>query len=265
MVDRFELLPDGWNADEPQRPGLEPTCWAIKVSGDGLKGGKEANLILNKRTHDLCLKYQDVKEVVVGEVSGDDCFFVNFKNKPLAPLQRTPGSLLAKYGEVTGVHKPTVNSLRRAMEPIIQASPMKQVIENIQSHSATVGRKYYDRTGQNTRAHFVATLASFESPFEDNTEVPEHVKAKRQEKERVAKVKAIEEATALLKEDKRSKSKNMKSKVGSGDREFLQILFSSRALGSGSKFPGNLSVLYCSYVIFSIQRTRIGLSISTKA
>ena len=57
----------------------------------------------------------------------------------------------------------------------------------------------------------------------------------------------------------------MKSKVGSGDREFLQILFSSRALGSGSKFPGNLSVLYCSYVIFSIQRTRIGLSISTKA
>ena len=43
--------------------------WAIKVSGDGLKGGKEADLILTKRTHDLCLKYQDVKEEVVGEVS----------------------------------------------------------------------------------------------------------------------------------------------------------------------------------------------------
>ena len=103
------------------------------------------------------------------------------------------------------------------MEPIIQASPMKKVIQNIQSHSATVGRTYYDRTGQNTRAHFVSTLASLESPFKDNSEVPEHVKAKRQEKERVAKVKLIEEATALLEEDRRSKSKNIKSRVGSGN------------------------------------------------
>lgn len=242
IVDRFELLPDGWNADEPQRPGLEASCWAIRVQGEKLKGGKDADIILTRRSHELCLRYQEVKDEMIGEVSNGDCFFVNAKNKPLAPLQRTPGSLLSKYGQVTGVHKPTVNSLRRAMEPIIQASPMKQVIGDIQSHSATVGQKYYDRTGQNTRAHFVTTLASLESPLKDNREVPEHVKAKRKEKERAAKEKAIEEASALLEQDKRSKTKNFKSRVGFGDREFLQKLFSSRALGSSNKIPGNLSI-----------------------
>lgn len=242
IVDRFELLPDGWNADEPSLPGLKPSCWVIRLLGDkeGLKGGKGTDIILTRGTLDLCLKYQDVKDIMLIDLQEDDPFFVNAKNKPLTILQRTPGSLLYKYMEVTGVHNPTVNSFRRAMEPIIQASPMKQVVQNIASHSATVGKTYYDRSGQNNRAQFVSTLAEMESPRTEMVEVPEHVREKRKEKEKVDKAKAIERAKALLQDDKRKKTKNMKCKVGSIDRGFLQDIFARKVLKEEEVFPSKI-------------------------
>ena len=142
--------------------------------------------------------------------------------------------------EVTGVHNPTVNSFRRAMEPIIQASPMKQVVQNIASHSATVGKTYYDRSGQNNRAQFVSTLAEMESPRTEMVEVPEHVREKRKEKEKVDKAKAIERAKALLQDDKRKKTKNMKCKVGSIDRGFLQDIFARKVLKEEEVFPSKI-------------------------
>ena len=242
IVDRFELLPVGWNADEPISPGLKPSCWVIRLCGDeeGLKGGKGTDIILTRGTLDLCLKYQDVKDLVIDNMKDDDPFFVNAKNKPLTILQRTPGSLLYKYMEVTGVYNPTVNSFRRAMEPIIQASPMKQVVQNIASHSAAVGKTYYDRSGQDNRAQFVSTLAELESPQTESAELPEHIREKRKEKERAAKDKAIERAKALLEDDKRKKTRNMKCKVSPLDRGILQEIIARKILKDGEVFPGNI-------------------------
>ena len=244
IVDRFDLLPETWNADEPTIPGLKPSCWVIRLYGDtqGLKGGKTTDIIMTSETLSWCRKYQDVKETMVADIQDDDAFFVNAKNKPLTNLQRTPGSLLYKYMEVTGVQNPTINTFRRAMEPIIQASPMKQVVENIASHSATVGKTYYDRSGQNNRAKFVSTLAELESPQKEVDEVPEHVKEKRKEKDRAAKVKALERAKALLEDDKMKKSKNMKCKVSSLDRGILQDIISRKVLKSNEVFPGNIKL-----------------------
>ena len=107
-VDRFEDLPDDWNTDSPQEEGMEPSCWTIKVCGNskGLKGGRSAQIVLIPSIVELLLKYRDLKSEVIKIEEENGEFFVNNKNKPLAAMQRTPGSLFDKLGKAVGLTNP---------------------------------------------------------------------------------------------------------------------------------------------------------------
>ena len=114
----FDSLPEGWNPDEAPHEDAEPDCYVITVSGEdrSLKGKKDAEIILTKRSNELCLKYRDLKIERFGVLEGSDNFFVNFKGQPLAKMVRSSGSMLDKFGKVCGLSKASMNTIRRATE-----------------------------------------------------------------------------------------------------------------------------------------------------
>ena len=251
-LDRFEMIPEGFNADVPPQAGVKPTCWVLEVCGDtkGLKGGRPANIILTNRSLELCLKFKDLKNEVLEETRGEDFFFVNSKGKCLAPLQRTPGSLLEKLGGVCDLNNPTINTFRRAAEVSVQASPaMKNSVENLQSHSKGVGLTHYDRSSQNTRANFISQLSAIESPKEVES-IPKNIRKKREADEKLEREKVIEKAKLTLAHDKMNKKQRLGKtcKVQPRDREFLQEIFSGDKVEeitrSRVSFPGIFLMLY---------------------
>ena len=244
--DRFETLPDSWNPDLAPNEGEEPSCYLIKRSGKGkgLKGQKEVRIILTPRSLEICLRFQDMKEMLL-DVKDTDSFFVNLKNEPIAPLQNTPGSLLHKFGIACGIAKPTVNTLRRAAETKIQASPlMKSAVENLNGHSSEVGLEHYDLGADNSRANFIHQLSAMESPgiVED---VPEKIKEKRKQtavKERELRVQRAKETLIVDKMKKRNRS-SKSCKLKPKNRLFLQEFFSTfdkKKFSSDVHFPGTI-------------------------
>ena len=232
LIDKFDQVPDDWNMDVPHQDGEEPSCWVINVSGStkGMKGGRPAYIILTPRAMEMCLKFRDLKSECMDGVKPDEQFFVNLKGQPLTGIQRTPGSLLFKLGNVCGLGNATVNSFRRAAEARVQASPlMKSSVENLQSHSRRVGLEHYDKTGQNTRASFITQLSQLESPSKAGGEVSDEVKKKRQKIDQEDKEKNLRRAKETLIKDKMSKKEKLskKCKVVPCDRLFLQKFFNT--------------------------------------
>ena len=251
-VDQIQLLPEGWNPDIPPEEITEPSCWVIKLTGnqaEGLKGGRAADLILTRKSHELCLKYRDLKQTLWKEddVKEDSCFFVNSKGSTLGPMQRSKGSLFDRFSSVTGVSNPTQNTIRRGVESMIQSNPdLKSRVENLQSHSRSVGLTYYDKSGTNVRASFIEQLASKESPMKPQGDVPEEVQKKREQIEKKDREKNLEAAKKLLVTDRLRKNTRLtkKCKILPPDREFLQSLFSDPDSGEIFQalkgfFPGN--------------------------
>ena len=232
-IDKFEMLPEGFNADEPPELGLEPTCWVMVICGDqkGLKGGRPAEVVFTKRSHELCLKFKDIKTDFFEDFTGEDYFFLNSRGKLLAPLQRTPGSLLDKLGVVCDLTNPTINTFRRAAETVVQSSPkVRSQVEILQSHSAKVGVTYYDRSSQNTRAQFISQLSTVDSPKDDRDDgASDDVKKKRADEDKIERLKTIELAKKKLAQDKKNKKQRLsqKCKVQPQDREFLQNILTS--------------------------------------
>ena len=243
VVDRFERLPPDWDADSPPEKGVEPTCWVIEVSGTHLKGKEDAQLVLTKRSAEICLKFRDMKRECKVAEANDEPFFVNMKGKPLAKMQRTKGSLLEKFGNVCGFQKATTNSLRRAAETQIQNSAvMKQSVEKLQLHSSATGLSYYDRSSQNVRASFVNQLADMESPQKSNREVPSGIKKKRLVMDVEDQQTVVKEAEELLKQSKlkRKLPRSKTNKVKPAEREFMMKLYSVEVKKKfNASFPGN--------------------------
>ena len=203
------------------------------ICGDqkGLKGGRPAEVVFTRRSHELCLKFKDIKTDFFENFSGEDHFFVNSKGKLLAPLQRTPGSLLDKLGTVCNLSNPTVNTFRRAAETVIQSSPkVRAQVEVLQSHSAKVGVTYYERNSQNTRAQFISQLSAVDSPKDDKDDgASDAVKKRRADEDKIERLEIIEEAKRKLAQDKKKKREGLsqKCKVQPQDREFLQKMLTS--------------------------------------
>ena len=87
----------------------------------------------------------------------DAPFFCNFTGGALSPLTNTPGSLLDILGQVTGLEKPTVNSLRRGMESHIQKNEYSRKRINIlQGHSESVGLSHYDKGSCHILSHLLS-------------------------------------------------------------------------------------------------------------
>ena len=245
-ADKFELIPEGWNPNVPHSEGEEPTCWVINVCGGskGLKGGRPAQIVLTPRSAEICLKFRDLKSECLQACKENDPFFVNMKGSPLTAMQRTPGSLLAKLGNVCGLGNATVNTFRRAAEVRVQASPlMKASVENLQSHSRQVGLQSYDRSGDDTRAQFINQLSAMESPNKDESDISDDVKKKRQRLDEEERGKILKLAQQKLIQDKFNKkeSPSKKCKLVPEERKFLQIFFTSLNalyLNSLQTFPG---------------------------
>ena len=178
----------------------------------------------------------------------DAPFFCNFTGGALSPLTNTPGSLLDILGQVTGLEKPTVNSLRRGMESHIQKNEYSRKRINIlQGHSESVGLSHYDKGSSDYRSNFIHELSQMEgscSQIEED-DLPEPAAAKR------AKLEEEEsELRAEIVEDKKKKSNHAKysicksQKIMPDDREFLQKLFSEEKyknlhrISKKKSFPG---------------------------
>lgn len=248
-LDRFELLPEDWDPDTPPTLGVEPSCWVMKLTGNSkglkIKGDRPATVIITPRAMEICQKYKDLKGEVFENIDDEDQFFVNRHGRPLSAMQRTPGSLLHKLGEVCGISNFTVNSVRRAAEVKVQGSQaMKSNVENLQSHSRNVGLQHYDKSGDNNRASFINQLSSFDSPLKAVQEVPEAVKMKRQHKEKEEREQILEKAKETLARDKFKKKEELtkKCKLRPEDRRFMQEFFATecKELISKRVFPGNL-------------------------
>ena len=243
----FQKLPEGWNPDiSPLGDDEEPSCWVVNVSPGtkGMKGHRPGQIVLSKKSLEICLKLRDLKvECIKSSVEDEDPFFVNIKNKPIAALQRTPGSLLSKFAKVTGVEDATMTTLRRAAEVRVQDSPeMKRNIEKLQSHSSNVGLRHYDRSDTTARANFINQLSEMELPKEDEIEVPDSVMTKRKKLDQMEKKRILEKAKEKLKQDRfrKKESTNKKCKLVPTERRFMQEYFSSSKTGieCGKVFPG---------------------------
>ena len=246
VQERFENLPSTWDADAPPSEGVPPTCWVITVNGEGLKGQEDAQLVLTRRGVSSCLMFRDMKEICLKKEDEKGQFFVNKQGRALGRLQRTKGSLLEKFGRVTGVQKASMNTLRRAAEGQIQSSPiMKQNVEKLQLHSSSVGLKYYDKTAPNTRASFVAQLSNIESPYKEDKEVSAEIKKRRIEKDAKDKEAIINDAREILKQQKlaRKPKRSRNNKISFQEREMLQNIYSVQIEKNyNGIFPGKLSV-----------------------
>ena len=240
IADEYEMIPKDWNPNEAPEEGMEATCWVIRIPGDtrGLKLGESADIVLTRKVVEICMKFSDIKETVLENVGMTDPFFVNFKGKQLAPIQRVKGSLLYKMGKAVGLENLTMNSFRRAAEKSVQGSPkLKEHIKAVQSHSIEVGAKYYYRGGENVRAQFISQMSEKEVP-NSNEEVPEDVKKNREATQKKQRERILRNAKNKLAEEKMRK--NLNYKVQPRDRAFMQNIFSSdQGIKDSTKFPGD--------------------------
>ena len=118
-VDQIQLLPEGWNPSIAPEEIMEPSFWIIKLTGSqlGLKGGRSADLILTRRSHELCLKYCDLEQTLWAgdDLKDEESFFVKFQGSALGPMQRTKGCLLDRFSSATGVSISTQNTIHRGV------------------------------------------------------------------------------------------------------------------------------------------------------
>ena len=241
IVDRFESIPKGWNPDEPPAMGIEPTCWVISRSGqhEGMKKSQEAEIILTRYSLNICLKYRELKDIMIGhDLEPESQFFVNAKGENLGEMRRSKESLLSKLEETVGVDSPTINTFRRASEKIVQENPnLVALVDNLQGHSRNVGATYYDRSKDSRRANFIQQLAVVENDQQD-IDVPEAVKEQRKSREEKEMKEVVKIAKEKLEVDKIKKAgAKTNFKIKPNDRDFMQRLFSeSDAIDNKKEF-----------------------------
>ena len=157
------------------------------------------------------------------------------------------GSMLWEFSQVTNIESITTKSLRRSLEPHVQGNEkMLTRSKAISQHSAKVGQKFYDRSGEDFRGAAMFYITGQEgvnkrslNEIEEGKDVEK--RAKLAEDDRKAKV---EKAKEVL---KRNVNRNMQlgktCKVLPVDRLFLQESFAvdgkfAYVLEDFEKFPG---------------------------
>ena len=242
------VVPENWNFNEPSVPGMDPSCYVIELSGAerGMKMGEATDVVLTKRSHDVCLKYAEMKETVLGPCDDSANFFVNSRGLPLAPMVRKKGSLLYKFGQVTGVSNFSTNSLRRGMEYKIQRdSNLLHHIKKIQSHTRKVGAEYYDKSGSDVRASVLCQLSEKQSPYKGDSGITAQIAEKRGDKRRAELEQNADAAKKKLFDRKLNRNMTLgkRCRVLPKDRYFMQKLFSNADCGeifinTRNGFPG---------------------------
>ena len=161
---RLDQLPPGWKMYQEPSPGEPPSCFEIRLDGTlaQTKGQAATNIIIDRRSWQLAEMYRDLKKICFGHISPSDPFFVNHRGLPLSRLQRTPGSLVEKFGEVTGVTDFTMTCLRRAAEGVIQGDKDLRVItKDLNNHSSQVV-PVYDIAASMRRNVFLSGMSQAE-------------------------------------------------------------------------------------------------------
>ncbi len=268
--EEFDGIPDDhviFQEPEDKRP---PDMWLIRLSGSGsqIKMKNGTTVTVNRRALDLMTKCRDLKDAVFGKLGKFKTplvllqilidfvldpkapFFCKFDGKPFGQLVNKKGSLMAEFGEITGIDWCTQTSLRRSLEKPIQSNEaMKTRSKTIAQHSAAIGSKYYDRTAEEFRAaamHHIGTQDGSAGPSGSKRvqeEVSDELAAKRK---RMKKEDEQAKITHALENVQKHKKRNMKlgktCKVLPDSRLFLQTSLSKdgkygRFLAEYSKFP----------------------------
>ena len=137
--------------------------------------------------------------------------------------------------------KASSNTIRRAAEVVVQNDPiLKSRDKKLLGHSADVGAKYYDRSGESIRCSFVVQNAS--GVYVED-EVTSELKRKRDEEDKKDREKNYNDAKRRLSEIKSRKFENCKltsrRRMLGKDRQYLQEMFKIRF--QGVKFPGSIN------------------------
>ena len=147
----------------------------------------------------------------------------------MSSITNTKGTLLQKFGEVTGVTDPSSTEVRKGYEWRIMTNPhLKSSLPELQSHSARVGQKYYDKSSQNRKAYYVQSICNVESPLKNSQNIPDHIAKKRRTREESDRRRVADEAKKYLETDKMRKNIRLskRCKLLPDDHLFVQELLS---------------------------------------
>ena len=238
QAESYVPIPSDWDVHKPDG-GRQPDALQLKLSGKtaGLKGNIGTTVTIQGVALQLCNKYRDLKELLFSseEIKPESCFFVNSKGEPLSDIQNTPGSLLEKFGRVTGIQRATVTQIRKALDSVVQRTEVsRKRINVVANHSEDVSLSHYDLEGSDARSEFMFQLSQAEGGHvdaEDPASVPDHLQAKRRkrdEEDQAVREAFVKETLAKSSKNKQPTTLSKTTKIYPQDRVFMQELLTKK-------------------------------------
>ena len=167
----------------------------------------------------------------------EDPLFVSHSGAKLPRLQNYDGkgSLLHLFGKATGIQKFSLKMLRKSAEGYIQSSSeLQQYTKDLNSHSASVGKKVYDKIGGARRNVFLVNRnkQDVSSTLRGAGDVSEDLKKGRREREEIQKKQMIDKAEKYFEDQKKIQPWDLRpSSVNDKDIKLLISVFGNETQG----------------------------------
>ena len=231
-LETFDGDVEDWTTPPKDEPNKPPNYWIIKLAGGGahLKSQEATTIVLNKKAEELMQKYRELKDIMWPDLDGSKKFFVNFHGEPLGPMTRTPGTLMAKFKEVTGLDDICPTTVRRGAEAkIVGNSAAASRVKELQNHSSSTGQGAYNKTSPLVRARYFGHVSLQEGSNEvnSNSKISAEIQKKRREIAEKDLQNARREAQKVLEKYQANRQASSKTKVQYSDRLVLQELCSN--------------------------------------
>ena len=186
----LDNVPTKWKMYTAPNESTEPSCFEIRLYASHehaiLKSNQFTPLIMNKKCYQLIEMYLDMKRIVLKSEATvhEEVFFVNYRGRPMARLQKSKGNLVDLFGSVTGNPNFKLTSLRKASEGVIQGkSQLAEVGKDLNYHHSSVVPTY-DNISCTRRTVFVSSLNENEGSSSmanlQDEDLEDHMKARKQ-------------------------------------------------------------------------------------
>ena len=230
---RIDDLPENWQLYHSPSPGTPPSCFEIRLDGSqvGVKGQKQTNIIIDRPSFEIMVKYQQIKKVMFPKLEPTSPFFINHREQPLSRIQKSRGSLVEQFGQVIGKEDFTMNSIRRAAEGKIQSDKnLAGLTSDLNNHSKAVV-DVYDNISSARRNMFITSIGAAEksSAASSNDDEFRQIYEESKKNEEETSIKLKDEARRCLNEHKK-KAKSIvdfsATSLSEDEVEFLKEKFS---------------------------------------
>ena len=247
---RIDDLPENWQLYHSPSPNTPPSCWEIRLDGSqvGVKGQRQTNIIIDRLSFDVMVKYEQIKKAMSPKLEANAPFFINHRQKPLSRIQKSRGSLVEQFGQVIGKEDFTMTSIRRAAEGKIQSDKnLAGLTSDLNNHSEAVVN-VYDNISSARRNIFITSIGADEKSSAASSNDDEfrriYEESKKNEEETSNKMK--DEARRCLDEHKK-KAKSIvdfsATSLPEDEVEFLKEKFSKEDT-KGEKYTQILIITF---------------------